>query len=127
VSFGLVPLDDGRGGARGVLLWVWLLNGRGAAMVQPILRGDDEPLPWGLHTSVTEVPHGTPADGIRGMRDLVMPMVLALEALTGRGLTGPEIAGMWGEVLLLADRAAAGIAGLRDLADERSAGPDPGD
>lgn len=117
VTFGLVPLDDGAGGTRSVLLWVWLLDETGAALVQPIIQGEDRPLPWGLYTRVVEVPHGTPAEGIRGLRDLVMPMVVALEALLARGLSPAEVATLPEEARVLADRAGEGIAGLRDITD----------
>lgn len=115
ITFGLVPLDDGDGGTRSVVLWVWLLNDGGAALVQPILRGEDAPLPWGLRTQVVEVPHGTPADGLRGLNDLIMPMVVALEALMARGLSPAEIATLRDEAFSLADSAGEGIAGLRDI------------
>ena len=33
LSFGLVPVDDGSGRARPVMLWAWLLDARGAVLV----------------------------------------------------------------------------------------------
>jgi hypothetical protein len=117
VTFGRAPLDDGAGGTRSVMLWVWLLDGSGAALVQPIIRGEDQPLPWGLYTHVVEVPHGAPAEGIRGFRDLVMPMVVALEALLARGLSPAELATLPDEARALANRAGEGIADLRDITD----------
>lgn len=115
MSFGLVPLDDGAGGIRSVLLWVWLLDASGAALVQPILRGEDQPLPWGLYTHVVEVRHSRPADGICGLRDLVMPMVVAVEALMGRGSSPAEIATLRDEARNLADVAGQGMSSLREI------------
>jgi hypothetical protein len=117
VTFGLVPLDDGAGGTRSVLLWIWLLDESGAALVQPIIRGENHPLPWGLYTRVVEVPHGTPSEGIQGLRELVMPMVVAIEALMARMLSPAEISTLRDEARALADTAGEGIAGLREIID----------
>ena len=108
VSFGLVPVDDGTGRVRQVMLWVWLLQGDRAVLVQPALRGADQPLPWGLRTTLGDVSDGAPArQAIRGFDTLVMPMIVAIEALLDRGLMRDEIGTMRSEAFALADAAEA--------------------
>lgn len=113
LSFGLVPVDDGTGRARRVMLWAWWLDDAGAVLLQPAVKGEDQPLPWGLRTALADRSVGAPAHrAFRGFDDLVLPMVVAVEALLDRGLTPDAIGGMRVEALALADDAAAG---LRDI------------
>jgi hypothetical protein len=114
LSFGLVPIDDGSGRARPVMLWAWLLDDRGGVLVQPVLRGQDEPLPWGLRTTLADRSVSAPAArALRGFDALVMPMVIAVEALAERGLAPEAIAGMRTDAMALADDASAGISAMR--------------
>lgn len=114
LSFGLVPVDDGSGRARPVMLWAWLLDDRGAVLVQPVLRGQDEPLPWGLRTTLADRSVSAPAArAFRGFDALVVPMVIAVEALVERGLAPEAIAGMRTDAMALADDASAGISAMR--------------
>lgn len=108
VSFGLVPLEDLDGSARRVMLLAWMIDHRGSAVVQPIIRGQDQPLPWGLATRAADPPAGgRPEDGIRGYADQVVPMVMAVEALLDRGLSPAEVAGRFHEALAIARVAGA--------------------
>ena len=107
ISFGLVPLEDLDGSARRVMLLAWMLDHSGAALVQPILNGQDQPLPWGLATrAVDPPPGGRPEDGIAGYAGQVLPMVMAIEAMLHRGLSPDQVAGRFGEA-----RAIARVAG----------------
>lgn len=113
MGFGLVPVDDGTGRARAVMLCAWWLDEAGGVLVQPAIRGEDQPLPWGLHTSLADTSVGAPAHrAFHGFTQLVLPMVVAIEALLGRGLAPSEIAGMRDEALALADQAADGLGEL---------------
>lgn len=107
LSFGLVPLDDGTGRARHVMLWAWWLDDAGAVLLQPVIRGQDQPLPWGLRTSLADASVGAHASrAFRGFAELVLPMVVAVEALVERGLGPADIARQRGEAMSLADAAA---------------------
>lgn len=110
MGFGLVPVDDGTGRARAVMLCAWWLDEAGAVLLQPAIRGEDQPLPWGLRTSLADASVGTPAHrAFHGFTQLVLPMVVAVEALLARGLAPSEIAGMRDDALVLADQAADGL------------------
>jgi hypothetical protein len=110
LSFGLVPVDDGTGGTRRVMLCAWWLDDAGEVLLQPVIKGEDQPLPWGLRTSLADSSLGAPAHrAFRGFAELVMPMIVAVEALMARRLAPAEIAGMRSEALALADDAAAGL------------------
>jgi hypothetical protein len=113
ITFGLVPLEDHDGSARRVMLLVWMLSEDGAALVQPIIRGEDDPLPWGMATRAHDPPPGgRPEDGIAGYADHVVPMVMAVEAMLERGLPPAGIAGRFREAQGIA-RVAGG--GRRDV------------
>ena len=116
VTWGLVPLEADDGAMRQVMLLAWMLDDSGAALVQPIIRGEDDPLPWGLRTRATD-PHagGRPEDGIAAYRDLVLPMVLAIEALMARGLSPAEVADRGEEASSMAAMAHEARRGMRDL------------
>jgi len=116
VTWGLVPLEADDGALRYVMLLAWVLDDAGAALVQPIIRGEDNPLPWGLRTRVAQPPPGgRPEDGITAYRDLVLPMVLAIEALMARGIAPAEIAGSGEEASSMAAMAHEARRGMRDL------------
>ena len=116
VTWGLVPLEADDGAMRPVMLLAWMLDDAGAALVQPIIRGEDDPLPWGLRTRVTRPRRGgRPADAIAAYRDLVLPMVIAIEALMARGLAPAEIAGRGEEASSMAAMAHEARRGMRDL------------
>jgi len=116
ITWGLVPLEADDGAMRPVMLLCWVLDDAGAALVQPVIRGQDDPLPWGLRTRVAEPPPGgRPEDGIAACRDLVLPMVSAVEALMARGLTPAEVAGRGGEACSMAAMAHEVRRGMRDL------------
>ena len=116
VTWGLVPLEADDGALRPVMLLAWVLDDAGAALVQPIIRGEDNPLPWGLRTRVAQPPPGgRPEDGITAYRDLVLPMVLAIEALMARGIAPAEIAGSGEEASSMAAMAHEARRGMRDL------------
>ena len=67
ITFGLVPLEDHDGASRRVMLLAWMLDERGIALVQPIIKGQDQALPWGMHTRAADPPAGgRPEDGIAG-------------------------------------------------------------
>lgn len=103
VSFGLVPLEDHDGSARRVMLLAWMLDDRGAVLVQPIVKGQDAPLPWGIGTRAGDPPPGgRPEDGIAGYADRVVPMVMAVEALLDRGLSPDQVAVRFHEALAIA-------------------------
>jgi hypothetical protein len=106
-------VDDGTGRARRVMLCAWWLDDAGAVLVQPAIRGEDQPLPWGLRTALADRSVGAPASrALRGFTALVLPMVVAVEALLDRGLAPAEIALMRDEAMALADDAAAGLGEL---------------
>ena len=116
VTWGLLPLEADDGAMRPVMLLAWVLDEAGAALVQPIIRGEDDPLPWGLRTRAGEPPPGgRPQDGIAAYRDLVLPMVMAIEALLARGASPGEIAGMGEEASAMAAMAHEARRGMRDL------------
>ena len=72
----------------------------------------DDPLEttFVLRTSLADSSLGAPAHrAFRGFTQLVMPMIVAVEALMARRLAPAEIAGMRHEALALADDAAAGL------------------
>lgn len=116
VTWGLVPLEADDGALRPVMLLAWVLDETGAALVQPIIRGEDGPLPWGLQTRVAQPPAGgRPEDGITAYRDLVLPMVLAIEALLARGLLPHEVATKGEEASSMAAMAHEARRGMRDL------------
>lgn len=116
VTWGLVPLEADDGAMRPVMLLAWVLDHSGAALVQPIVRGEDDPLPWGLRTRVTEPPPGgRPEDGIAAYRDLILPMAIAIEALLSRGLAPAEVAGRGEEACAMAAMAHEARRGMRDL------------
>lgn len=103
ISFGLVPLEDLDGSARRVMLLAWMLDPSGAVLVQPIIRGQDQPLPWGLVTRAADPPAGgRPEDGIAGYADRVVPMVMAVEAMLHRGLSPDQVASRFPEALSIA-------------------------
>lgn len=107
ITFGLVPLEDLDGSARRVMLLVWMLDHQGGAEVQPIIRGQDQPLPWGLATRAADPPPGgRPEDGIARYADRVVPMVMAVEAMLDRGLSPDEVAGRFDQALSIARMAA---------------------
>lgn len=113
MGFGLVPVDDGTGRARRVMLCAWWLDDAGGVLVQPAIKGEDQPLPWGLRTSLADASVGAPAHrAFHGFTQLVLPMVVAVEALLDRGLAPGTIAGMASEALALADQAADGLGEL---------------
>lgn len=116
LSVALLPLsaDDGR--VRPVMLLVWRLDEYGGALVQPVLRGQDDPLPWGLRTNVRETTGGlSPVAGIGGYDDSVMPMVFAIEGMRDRGMDAAAIAVSWEEAVHLARLARDAIRTIRDL------------
>lgn len=116
ITFGLVPLEDHDGSARSVMLLVWLLRDDGAALVQPIVKGQDQPLPWGLAVRAHEPPPGgRPEDGIAGYADHVVPMVMAVEAMLARGLSPDEVADRFDEALSIARVADGGRRDVRQL------------
>ena len=116
VTWGLVPLEADDGAMRPVMLLAWMLDDDGAALVQPIIRGEDDPLPWGLRTRASDPPPGgRPEDGVTAYRDLVLPMVLAIEALLARGVAPHEVAGMGEEASSMAAMAHEARRGMRDL------------
>lgn len=116
VTWGLVPLEADDGAMRAVMVLAWMLDDAGSAMVQPVMRGEDDPLPWGLRTRVAQPPPGgRPEDGIAAYRDLVLPMVIAIEALMARGLTPGEIAEAGEEASAMAAMAHEARRGMRDL------------
>lgn len=103
ISFGLVPLEDHDGSARRVMLLAWMLDDSGRALVQPIIRGEDDPLPWGLVTRAGDPPPGgRPEDGIAGYAAHVVPMVMAVEALLDQGLPPVEVATRFHDALRIA-------------------------
>lgn len=113
MGFGLVPVDDGTGRARRVMLCAWWLDDAGGVLLQPAIKGEDQPLPWGLRTSLADSSVAAPAHcAFHGFTQLVLPMVVAVEALLDRGLAPSAIAGMRDEALALADQAADGLSGL---------------
>jgi len=116
IGFGLMPLGDDDGALRPVMLVVWTLDDHGGALVQPAVRRQDDPLPWGLRTTVRATDGATPpADAIGGYADAVLPMVLAVEALLGRGMSPDEVAASYDEALELARTARDAMRGLRHL------------
>lgn len=116
VTWGLVPLEADDGAMRPVMLVAWVLDDQGAVLVQPVVRGEDDPLPWGLRTRAFDPPPGgRPEDGIAAYRDLVLPMVLAVEALLARGLAPDEVARRGGEACAMAAMAHEARRGMRDL------------
>ena len=116
IGFGLMPLGDDDGALRPVMLVVWTLDDHGGALVQPAVRGQDDPLPWGLRTTVRATDGAAPpADAIGGYADAVLPMVLAVEALLGRGMSPDEVAASYDEALELARTARDAMRGLRHL------------
>lgn len=116
VTWGLVPLEADDGAMRAVMLLAWVLDDAGSAMVQPVIRGEDDPLPWGLRTRVAQPPPGgRPEDGIAAYRDLVLPMVISIEALMARGLTPGDIAEAGEEASAMAAMAHEARRGMRDL------------
>ena len=109
VSFGLVPLEDHDGSSRRVMLLVWMLDRAGTALVQPIIRGEDQPLPWGMVTRAGDPPPGgRPEDGVAGYADHVVPMVMAIEALLQQGLSPQQVSGSLADALRIARMAGAG-------------------
>jgi len=56
-----------------------------------------------------------PADAIGGYADAVLPMVLSVEALLGRGMSPDEVAASYDEALELARTARDAMRGLRHL------------
>ncbi|MBM3635180.1 MAG: hypothetical protein FJW99_07870 [Actinobacteria bacterium] len=116
VTWGLVPLEDDDGAMRPIMLLCWVLDDAGGALVQPVIRGEDDPLPWGLCTRMADPPPGgRPEDGIAAYRDLVLPMVIAVEALMARGLSPGEVAGRGGEASSMAAMVHEARRGMRDL------------
>lgn len=116
VTWGLVPLEADDGAMRPVMLLCWVLDDAGGALVQPVIRGEDDPVPWGLRTRVVEpLPGGRPEDGITAYRDLVLPMVIAIEALMARGLSPGEVASRGDEASSMAAMAHEARRGMRDL------------
>ena len=70
----------------------------------------------GLRTRVAQPrPGGRPEDGIAAYRDLVLPMVLAIEALLARGIAPAEVAGRGEEASAMAAMAHEARRGMRDL------------
>jgi hypothetical protein len=123
IGFGLMPLGDDDGALRPVMLVVWTLDEHGGALVQPAVRGQDDPLPWGLRTNVRATDGTTPlADAIGGYADAVLPMVLAVEAMLARGMSPDEVAASHDEALELTRTARDTMRGLRRPAG--GAGPD---
>jgi len=124
LGFGLLPLEDLDGSARRVMLLVWRLDERGAALVQPIIRGQDQPLPWGLRTRAHDPPPGgRPEDGVSGYADHVVPMVMAVEAMLQKGITPQQLEGRMPEALRIARMAGAG---RRDVTRMAGGGPQHG-
>lgn len=116
-----MPLEDHDGSVRPVMLVVWLIDRTGAALVQPIVKGQDDPLPWGLATHAHDPPRGgRPQDGVAAYATAVEPMVMAIEALLQRGVPPADMAGRFPEALAIA-RVAGGA--RRDLG--RMTGGDP--